>query len=87
MRYILLACLLGLALAFDLGVLIVTSDDSFGTFDPHHPATILPIIAGRLQDLESRARAAVSEFVEAAIAPYRAQILHQSPTHSEPQEL
>ena len=56
MRYIVLACLLGLALAFDLGVLIATSFDSFGSFDPYRPATLVPLVAGRLHALEAQVR-------------------------------
>lgn len=87
MRYILLACLIGLALAFELGALVVTSDDSFGSFDPYHPATLLPIVASRVQDLQSLVRLRVSDLVDAAVAPYRRQILHESPAQSEPQEM
>jgi hypothetical protein len=87
MRYILLACLLALALAFELGVLIATSDDSFGSFDPYHPATLFPIVASQIQDLQSRVRVRVTEFVDAVIAPYRTQIRHGSADQSEPQEM
>jgi hypothetical protein len=87
MRYILLACLLVLALAFELGVLIATSDDSFGSFDPYHPATLFPIVASQIQDLQTRVRVRVSELVDAVIAPYRMQIRHGSVDQSEPQEM
>jgi len=87
MRYIILACLLGLALAFELGVLVATSDDSFGSFDPYHPATLFPIVASQVQDLQSRVHLRVSELVDAVIAPYRTRIQHGSADQSEPQEM
>jgi hypothetical protein len=87
MRYVLLACLLALALAFDLGVLIATSDDSFGSFDPYHPATLLPIVASHLHDLQSHVRRHVTELVDAVVAPYRAQIRREGLAFSEPQEM
>ena len=87
MRYILLACLLGLALAFEIGLLVATSDDAFDSFDPYHPATLLPIVASRVQELQARVRLGVEELVDAVVAPYRAQIRHESPAQSEPQEM
>ena len=87
MRYILLAFLLALAVAFELGVFVATSDDSFGSFDPYHPATLFPIVASRMQDLQSHVRLRVGELVEVAIAPYRMQIRHESADRSEPQEM
>lgn len=64
MRYVLLAGLLGLALAFDLGLLVVTWDDSFESFDPHHPATLLPIVASRLRALEAQVRERVCDLLD-----------------------
>ena len=87
MRYILLACLLGLALAFEFGLLVATSDDAFDSFDPYHPATLFPIVASHVQDLQSRVRLHVSGLVDAVIAPYRMQIRHESADRSEPQEM
>jgi hypothetical protein len=87
MRYILLACLLALALALELGALVATSDDSFGSFDPYHPATLFPIVASHVEDLQSRVRLRVGELVDTVIAPYRMQIRHESVDQSEPQEM
>lgn len=64
MRYVVLAGLLGLALAFDLGLLVVTWDDSFESFDPHHPGTLLPIVAGRLRALEAEVRERVCDLLD-----------------------
>jgi len=87
MRYILLACLLALAVAFDLGVLIATSDDSFGSFDPYHPSSLFPIVAGHVQELQSRVRVCVTDLLDTVIAPYRTQLRHGSADPSEPQEM
>lgn len=87
MRYILVACLLALAVAFDLGVLITTSDDSLGSFDPYYPSSLFPILAGHVQDLQSRMRLCVNDLVDAVIAPYRTQFRHRTADLSEPQEM
>ena len=83
MRYLRLVCAIALAIFFGLGVLITTSDDSLESFDPYHPATLLPIVAKRLNSLRSQARELrLSEFLDAATAPFREGIRHASPTQS-----
>lgn len=81
MRYTVLACLLGLALAFDLGVLIATSDDSFGSFDPYRPATLVPLVASRLDALEAQVRKVdVRAFLDALVSGSGEPDRHQSST-------
>jgi len=83
MRYVILVCLLGLALAFDLVVYVASSDDSLESFDLLRPATLLPIVAGRLQVLKSQVRALdVHDFFDALAAPYREQDRHEDPIQS-----
>jgi hypothetical protein len=83
MRYVLLVCLLGLAIALDLAVFVAASDDAFESFDPFHPATLLPIVAGRLHALKSQVRELdVRDLLDALAAPYRGPIRHESPTQS-----
>ena len=46
-----------LVLAFGLGILIATADDSeVAALDPHHPATFLPLVTSRLNTVESYVR-------------------------------
>ena len=81
MRYIILVCLLGLALAFDLVVFVASSDDSFESFDPLRPATFLPTVAGRLHALKSQVRELdVRHFLDVLAAPYREPNRHEDPT-------
>ena len=78
MRYVLLVCLLGLALAFDLGVFIASSDDAAGTFDPLQPATLLPIMAERLHTLRSQVgELDVRHFLDIFVTPYREGLKHE----------
>ena len=72
MRYALLACLLALAIAFDLAVFLSTYDDSLEPFDPLRPATLFPIVAARVHVLKSQVRELdIRHFVETVAAPYR----------------
>jgi len=81
MRYVRLVCAIVLAMFCGLGVLIATSDDSLESFDLHHPATLLPIVAKRLHTLRSQVRALrVSELLDGAVAAFRERIRHASPT-------
>ena len=83
MRYVILVCLLGLALAFDLAVFVASSDDSLESFDPLRPATLLPIVAGRLHVLKSQIRALdVHDFLDMLTAPYRRPNRFENPTQS-----
>lgn len=80
MRYLILICVLGLAIVCDLGVYVATSADAFESFDPLHPATLLPIVLGRLQALRARVGDLVNDLVEEFAAPYRERIRHEYPT-------
>jgi hypothetical protein len=84
MRYLILVCVLGLAIAVEVAVLIAASDDSFASFDLHHPATLLPILAGRLHAFRPAARKFVRALVDEFTAPYRERLGHESPTQSLP---
>jgi hypothetical protein len=85
MRYVLLVCLLGLAIALDLTVFVAASDHSLASFDPLHPATLLPIVTGRLHALRSQVRELdMREFFDALAAPYRKRIQRESPPLSQP---
>jgi hypothetical protein len=87
MRYVLLACVLVFAVAFDLGVFVGTPDDAFRALDPHRPATVVPVVTGRIHELQSRLRLHVSDLVDAVTATYRTWIRHGAPLDSEPQEM
>ena len=87
MRYVLLACALVFAIAFDLGVFVGTPDDAFRAFDPHRPATLVPFVTGRIHELQSRLRLHVSDLVDAVTATYREWIRHGAPLDAEPQEM
>jgi len=87
MRYVLLACVFVFAIAFDLGVFVGTSDDAFRAFDPHRPATLVPVVTGRIHGLQSRLRLHVSDLVDAVTATYREWIRHGAPLDAEPQEM
>lgn len=81
MRYIRLAYVIALVIFSGVSLLIATSDDSLESFDPYHPATLLPIVAKRLQTLGSQA----NELLDSTTAAFRARIRHESPTEFLPQ--
>ncbi|OGB95107.1 MAG: hypothetical protein A2Z31_07405 [candidate division NC10 bacterium RBG_16_65_8] len=54
MRYLLLACLFTLGIAFELGLLLLTLDDRFEPFDLGDPPTLIRTAASRLRELGSR---------------------------------
>lgn len=85
MRYVILVCLLGLALALDLTVLIATSDDSSEAFDLRHPATLVPIVAHRVHTVSTAAGEFVRDLVEWVAAPYRERLQRTLPTDAPPQ--
>jgi hypothetical protein len=79
MRYVLLICLIAFALPC---ALIMTADDrELESFDPYHPATLLPIVVSRLHDLQPLVR----DLVDAFTAPYRKRIQQQTTLPPEPQ--
>jgi len=78
MRYVILACVVGLAITCDLAVLTASSDITLETFDPLHPATLLPVIENGLDALRAQAGEAVNDFVEWFAAPYRKRLRHET---------
>jgi len=83
MRYVLLLCLLGLAIAVDLGVFIARSDDALASFNPLRPATLVPIVASRLQALRSQVRELdVRDLFDALTGRYTESSRHDGPTPS-----
>jgi hypothetical protein len=81
MRYIRLAYVIALVIFSGLSLLIATSDDSLESFDPYHPATLLPIVAKRLHTLGSQ----VTQLLDSAAAAFRERIRHESATEFLPQ--
>ncbi len=83
MRYVRLTCLIVLAIFCGVCVLVASSDDSLETFDPYHPATLLPIVAKRLNTLRSQARELrLRELFDAAIAAFQDRVRHEGPAQS-----
>ena len=81
MRSLLLVGLLCCALLVDLALFVSTSDDAREPFDPFRPATLLPIVAGRLHTLESQVRDLdVRDLFGVLAAPYRERAQHEIPT-------
>ena len=73
-----------LALAFGLGLPIVTVDNSeVASLDPYRPATLLPFVANRLHTVQSYVRNfRVRDLIDAPTAGFRARIRHESPKES-----
>lgn len=69
MRYRLLVVLICLGLVFDLVVYIATFDKARRSFDPRHPATLLPIIANRYRDLRAQVYEAAKKLMTGFAAP------------------
>jgi hypothetical protein len=82
MKNVLLMCLLGLAIALELALFIAMADDSRESFDPLHPATLLPVVASRLHALRSQAELHVREFIDASTAAFRERVVHETQTSS-----
>lgn len=84
MKFIGLVGKIVLALAFGLGILIATADDSeVAALDPHHPATFLALAASRLHTVHSYVRDSwVGDFLAAATAGFRERIHHERATPS-----
>lgn len=85
MRYVILVCLVALALALDLAVLISTSDDLLESFDPRHPATLVPIVAKRMHDLATATGNLMRDLVEWFAGPYRERLQRTLPVEPAPQ--
>ncbi len=82
MRYLLLVVLLCVALALDLAAFVAASDDAFEPFDPFRPATLVPIVAGRLHTLHAQVRALdLRDLFNVLAAPYREGARHETPVH------
>lgn len=80
MRYALLTLLLALAIAFDLAIFLAASEEPRGAFDPHHPATLLPIVIDRLHALGGQVREFdAGHFLDVLAAPYRERLRHEGP--------
>jgi len=84
MRYVLLVGLIGLAIAFGLGVLAAPSKDSHASFDPHHPAAFFQDIETGLRAFGAAAGECVRGLVEEYTTPYRARLRHEGATPSLP---
>jgi hypothetical protein len=82
MKNVLLVCLLGLAIALELALFIAMVDDSRESFDPRHPATLLPVVAGRLDTLRSEVERRVRELIDRSTAAFRERIEHETQTPS-----
>ena len=82
MKNVLLLCVLGLVLALELALFIAATDDSFASFDPHHPATLLPVVAHRLHNVRSQVEARVRELIDMSTAAFRERIQHENLTPS-----
>jgi len=80
MRHVLHICFLGLVIALELALFIAMVDDSRESFDPRHPATLLPVVAGRLDTLRSQVELRVREFIDTSTAGFRNAIRHEGPT-------
>ena len=80
MRRVLQICFLGLVIALEVALFIAMVDDSRESFDPRQPATLLPIVAGRLDTLRSQVELRVREFIDTSTAAFRDAIRHESPT-------
>ncbi len=85
MRYGLLVLLICLGIAFDLGVYLAASDDLFESFDPLHPATLLPIVANRFRELQPQVREVLRNLLDELAAPYREQLKRRIPTDPLPE--
>ncbi len=83
MRYLRLTGIIVLAIFCGLCVLVASSDDSLESFDPYLPATLLPIVAKRLNTLRSQARELrLGELLDAAIAAFQDRVRHGGPAES-----
>jgi hypothetical protein len=81
MRYALLTLLLVLAIAFDLAIFIAASDEPLGAFDPHRPATLVPVVMDRLRSLGAQVREFdAGHFLDVLAAPYRERLRHEGPS-------
>jgi hypothetical protein len=82
MRYVLLIGLIGLAIAFGLGLLTAPSKNPLASVDLHRPATLFLNIESGLRAFGSAAGAIVRGLVEEYTNPYRERFRRESPTQS-----
>jgi hypothetical protein len=80
MRYILLIGVIGLAIAFGLGLLAAPSANPLASFDPHHPATLFLSMESGLRAFGSAAGELVRGLVREFTSPYRERLQRESPT-------
>jgi hypothetical protein len=71
-----------LVLAFGLGLLVATADDSeVASLDLYRPATLLSLVTSRVRAVQSCVRDfRASDFIAAVTAGFRQRIRHESPT-------
>jgi hypothetical protein len=84
MRYVMLACLIALGLAFDLGLLLTTTDDPVEAVDLHDSATPLPVTDSSLRKFHIAAREFVRDLFDGFAAPYRQLLQRPLPTEPPP---
>jgi hypothetical protein len=82
MKYVLLIGLMGLAIAFGLGVLATSPKNSLASVESRHSASLILTVESGLRAFG----AASSEFVRGLVKeftdPYRQRLGHESPTSS-----
>lgn len=85
MRYVLVVCLVGLGLGLILFGLGATPGDPLSSFDPHRPATLLPVAEHRIRELKSAVIELLGDLVDEFTAPYRERIRRDGLTPALPQ--
>lgn len=85
MRYVILACLVVLALALDCAVFIATTDEAVEAFDPYHPATLLPIVANSCRAAATAASELLRDLLDGVTAPHRERMHRTLSTEPLPQ--
>ena len=84
MRFAILVSLIGLALSLIAFGLVATRPDPFSSFDPHRPATLLPLAESRLRELRTAVSGMLRNLVDEFTAPFRDGIRHHIPTQPLP---
>jgi hypothetical protein len=85
MRYVIVASLVGLGLGLILFGIGATSGDRSPSFDPHRPATLLPVAEHRVREFGSAVIELVRDLVDEFTAPYRERIRRDGLTPVLPQ--
>jgi hypothetical protein len=84
MRYVILGCLIALALGLITFGLAATPSDPLASFDPHRPAALLLNIDGQLRAFRAAASELVRDLINEVTAMYDEQIHHEKPGQSLP---